>query len=72
MVIRKRVDGRSPQGSLMGPVSWNITFETQLQRLHKNNVEAVTYADDCVIVTARKTYNEANFELIFITFQHAD
>ncbi len=43
----------------MGPASWNITFDTLLQRFQRMNVEAVAYADDCVIVTAGKTYNEA-------------
>ena len=59
MEVRKKVDRGSPQGSLMGAASWNITFDTLLQRLHRINVEVVAYADDCVIITTGKTYNKA-------------
>lgn len=45
-----------PQGSILGPVLWNVVFETFLRHDFGADVRIIAYADDAVIVVPGTTH----------------
>jgi len=52
------VSGGVPQGSVVGPLLWNITFDTVLGTDLPNGAKLLGFADDTLVVTCAKTVNE--------------
>ena len=47
-----------PQGSVLGPLLWNILYDGLLKMLTPEGVKTVAYADDLIIVVKAKTETE--------------
>lgn len=47
--LRWAMSGGVPQGSVIGPLLWNIAFDDLLQKAMPNGVELICYADDTLI-----------------------
>lgn len=52
------MDRGCPQGSILGPVMWNIVFNTLLNELQKGNSKFVAYADDLIVLIEGETRRE--------------
>lgn len=48
-----------PQGSVLGPVLWNIAYDGLLRSEMPPGVEVVAYADDILLVVSSKTVEDA-------------
>lgn len=48
--VERRVNEGCPQGSLLGPVLWNIVFNELLEEFEESGIEIVAFADDVVII----------------------
>lgn len=46
----KKVERGVPQGSVLGPLLWNITFDSVLKRPTPANCDIVCYADDTLVI----------------------
>lgn len=49
-VVWKKVERGCPQGSVSGPVIWNLCMDDLLQKLMDNDYDIVAYADDLLIL----------------------
>lgn len=45
-VVHRKMDKGCPQGSVLGPVLWNLTFDELLERDLPPNSRAIAFADD--------------------------
>ena len=50
----KKLSKGAPQGSVVGPDSWNICLDGMLQELEENGIRALAYADDISIVVGER------------------
>lgn len=50
VTARKTLTKGCPQGSILGPILWNIVFETFLRQDFGEGVRIIAYADDTVVV----------------------
>ena len=58
-VVSKKATKGCPQGSVMGPPCWNISFDLLLQMLNEIlGVTFLAYADDLVVLIEAQTRNE--------------
>ena len=48
--IQRNVNKGCQQGSVLGPVFWNIIFDPLLNKLEELNIEITAYADDIVVI----------------------
>lgn len=51
------------QGSVLGPLLWNLIVDELLENLHMMGVRAQAFADDIAIVSAGRTFLEASARL---------
>lgn len=58
VVIRKGMSCGVPQGSVLGPLLWNIGYDWVLRGRIPNKVQRVCYADDTMVLAQGDTYNE--------------
>lgn len=49
-VVQKKVQAGVPQGSVLGPLLWNIAFDSILRLEQKDGCCTICYADDTLIV----------------------
>lgn len=56
--VSRHVNKGCPQGSLLGPVLWNIVFNELLEEFEKAGIKIVAFADDVVIVVEGNTRNQ--------------
>lgn len=49
-----------PQGSVLGPVLWNIMFDGIIGAIAEEGVKAICYADDTLVVASGKNPKEAS------------
>ncbi len=40
----------TPQGGVLSPLAWNLSFNSLLGRLNQGPVKAIGYADDCAVI----------------------
>jgi len=45
-----------PQGSVIGPIPWNIFYDDLLRLEQQNGVQLVSFADDITIVSTAPIY----------------
>lgn len=62
-VAEKVVTKGCPQGSILGPLLWNVLFNGLLE-LDMGGVEIVAYADDAVIIVDADTRNDVERRLV--------
>lgn len=55
----KTVERGVPQGSVLGPLLWNITFDSVLRMPTPADCEIICYADDTLIIVGGKDIEEA-------------
>lgn len=48
-----------PQGSVLGPLLWNVGYDWVLRGMNLPGVEVTCYADDTLVTAAAKTFREA-------------
>ena len=48
--VWKKAEQGCPQGSVCGPVMWNLMMDVLLKELEKNDCEVVAYADDLLLL----------------------
>ncbi|KAJ3661589.1 hypothetical protein Zmor_005980 [Zophobas morio] len=48
--VWKKAERGCPQGSVCGPVMWNLMMDVLLKELEKNDCEVVAYADDLLLL----------------------
>ncbi len=51
-MIRKKMTFGVPQGSVIGPLLWNITFDNNLKEEVPPGVSIICYTDNTLVVTA--------------------
>ena len=56
--IQKPLSKGCPQGSILGPVLWNIIMDGALKMLEGNCVQAIAYADDLTILIAAQVRSD--------------
>lgn len=61
-VAEKVVSKGCPQGSILGPLLWNVLFNGLLE-LDMGDAEVVAYADDAVVVVNAETRSEVERRL---------
>jgi len=55
--LRHRISAGIPQGSVLGPLLWNILYDSLLRLPFPDGVEAIGYADDlATVINAEDTY----------------
>ncbi|KAJ3663136.1 hypothetical protein Zmor_007445 [Zophobas morio] len=52
-----------PQGSIIGPLIWNIVYDSILQLNMGPNSTIIAYADDLVLIVADKEMNKVEREV---------
>lgn len=62
-VAEKVVSKGCPQGSILGPLLWNVLFNGLLE-LDMGGVEVVAYADDAVVIVDAETRNDVERRLV--------
>jgi len=50
-----------PQGSVLGPLIWNLVYDRVLKVKKEKGCELIGYADDTLIVSVANTYEEAKY-----------
>lgn len=67
--VERKVDKGCPQGSLLGPVLWNLVFNNMLVTIQRAGFIVIAYADDGVIIISgdtRKTLEELGQKIVNI------
>ena len=62
--VNKTIKRGCPQGSVLGPLLWNIQYDEIINRIQSRYPNTVAYADDMlIIIGADTTQDIANQEL---------
>lgn len=61
-IIQTKVERGVPQGSVLGPLIWNLVYDRVLKVKKEKGCELIGYtADDTLIVSVADTYDEAKY-----------
>ena len=64
------VTARIPQGSVLGPLLWNITYDGVLRLRLSNGTTIVDFADDIGIISIAKTVKKIEEKTRFEMLEH--
>jgi len=59
MQISRRIEAGVPQGSVLGPLLWNVTYDKVLRARMENGCRLLAYADDTLIVSTGESVESA-------------
>lgn len=65
--VSRRIEAGVPQGSVLGPLLWNITFDKDISAKAYNGCRLMAYADDTLVVTTGESVNSARRRAEFQT-----
>lgn len=58
-IHKRRVYAGVPQGSVLGPLLWNITYDEVIRNNPINNSEVICYADDTIVLVKARNPKDA-------------
>ena len=56
--IRRRMYCGIPQGSVLGPLLWNLAYDAVLRMVLPRDVEVICYADDTLVLASGPTFED--------------
>lgn len=56
-----------PQGLVLGPMIWNLVYDRVLKVRKEKDCELIEYADDTLIMSVARTYEEAKYNICMQT-----
>lgn len=64
--VEKMINKGCPQGSVLGPILWNLNYDAILEALDGVNCEAIAYADDLIVIGSgsSRAQLERNLQII--------
>lgn len=64
-IITRRIEAGVPQGSVLGPLLWNLTYDRILRAKVENGCRLLAYADDTLIIATGESPQSAQRRLNF-------
>lgn len=63
-IIREQASRGCPQGSILGPSFWNLTFDDAIRTIENAGFHAVAYADNLAVVIRGSARKELEIKAI--------